>query len=152
MRPTKAQLEARAEWVAALRSGDYNQTTGTLCRADDLDDGGEVGYCCLGVATIPLWEAHPDRKVTSGGHIGYREDVYIETVTLPWDAQKRLGLTTNPWVVVDGQLTTLTGLNDSGFWSFAQIADVIEAQGDDWSGNGREAVPGALTTPRPKVR
>lgn len=34
------------DWVAALESGEYKQTEGTLKR--DLEDG-TFGYCCLGV-------------------------------------------------------------------------------------------------------
>jgi hypothetical protein len=33
--------ELKAKWVAALRSGEYQQTTGQLRKRD--------GYCCLGV-------------------------------------------------------------------------------------------------------
>jgi hypothetical protein len=38
--------EIKTQWVAALRSGQYKQTSGTLHR---LRDDGSEGYCCLGV-------------------------------------------------------------------------------------------------------
>lgn len=51
-------IEARREWAKALRSGEYEQTSGTLVRfkaaydadGDYFEDTDEVeGYCCLGV-------------------------------------------------------------------------------------------------------
>lgn len=42
----KLSSELKAKWVAALRSGTYNQIDGALCR--NLGDDG-VGHCCLGV-------------------------------------------------------------------------------------------------------
>lgn len=36
--------DLKAAWIAALRSGDYQQTTGILRDKD--------GFCCLGVACI----------------------------------------------------------------------------------------------------
>lgn len=35
----------RDQWVAALRSGRYTQTTGYLYKSE----GGDPGFCCLGV-------------------------------------------------------------------------------------------------------
>lgn len=40
---TKEEIQS---WIAALRSGKYQQTRGTLC---ELFDDGSKGYCCLGV-------------------------------------------------------------------------------------------------------
>lgn len=39
--------ELKQKWIAALRSGEHAQTTGTLERIDT--DGITQGYCCLGV-------------------------------------------------------------------------------------------------------
>lgn len=46
--------EVKALWLDALRSGEYQQTKGRLRRdnpidPEDLDDGYNAGYCCLGV-------------------------------------------------------------------------------------------------------
>lgn len=35
----------KKKWVDALRSGEFNQTTGKLCRQEELG----ASYCCLGV-------------------------------------------------------------------------------------------------------
>ena len=49
---TKEQLAFRKKWLAALRSGEYEQATGELRDA--------VGFCCLGVACdisgVGKWE------------------------------------------------------------------------------------------------
>lgn len=39
--------ELKAKWMAALRSGEYRQTTNTLC--DELP---MPSYCCLGVLCV----------------------------------------------------------------------------------------------------
>lgn len=46
--------EVKAQWLDALRSGEYQQTKGRLRRdnpidPEDADDGYNAGYCCLGV-------------------------------------------------------------------------------------------------------
>jgi hypothetical protein len=46
--------EVKQQWLDALRSGEYEQTKGALRRGnpldpEDLDDGYNAGYCCLGV-------------------------------------------------------------------------------------------------------
>ena len=38
------------KWLEALRSGEYEQTNGTLCSIDSED--GTKSYCCLGVAGV----------------------------------------------------------------------------------------------------
>lgn len=43
----KKQL--RDDWVNALRSGEYKQTTNTLRR---FDEDGNPSYCCLGVLSV----------------------------------------------------------------------------------------------------
>jgi hypothetical protein len=62
--------EAKRLWVAALRSGKYDQTTGAL------RDG--VGYCCLGVlcevaieAGVPVQVYHgeEDELASYDGHV-----------------------------------------------------------------------------------
>lgn len=110
--------EARAEWVAALRSGDYDQTTGQLANE------ARTRFCCLGVAC----------------EVAIKHGV-IETYTpqamgLPHEVNNWLGLEDqgfNEGVLAEDVLVdyvtdehTLTGLNDTAMWSFDKIADVIE--------------------------
>lgn len=90
--------EFKKEWIAALRSGKYSQTKGTL--------RDQEGFCCLGVAydlTGRDW-----RETSVGTH---ETDENNETEFDP-------GI---PYTKVD----KLTDLNDTGH-SFEEIADYIE--------------------------
>ncbi len=93
------------KWVAALRSGNFNQTQATL--KDDW------GHCCLGVAC------------EIQGAAFYRKKFSFIPVT--WG--KRFGL---PVELLNGELDwtslpfVLSSMNDKGT-PFSQIADWIEA-------------------------
>lgn len=122
--------DIKRRWVEALRSGDYQQTTGVL--------KDEYGYCCLGV----LCElARQDGVVDlfDGYIYGDAERQIFDSSTLPqpvleW-ADLPLG---DPEVYVgverDFNLTSsmpnakvyLTNLNDVWGQDFGQIATVIE--------------------------
>lgn len=120
----------RARWVAALRSGEYEQGRHQL----RTDHG---GLCCLGV----LCELAVADGVIPAAEYSFGEWVYDENDTeLPAPVREWAGLMTcNPWAPVDadGNGATLAELNDgcdAGLhgpderepWTFAQIADLIE--------------------------
>lgn len=104
------QAEARALWVEALRSGEYEQTKERLKRGNS--------FCCLGVAC---------------------EVAVAEGVVETYDGS-RTGLppAVQAWLGVDHEGTTsvtspklggrefLTSLNDTWNLTFAEIADLIE--------------------------
>ena len=52
----KTKQQMKTEWLEALRSGDYPQVRGTL---KGVTEGGEVGYCCLGVFCSVVLEEDP---------------------------------------------------------------------------------------------
>lgn len=112
------------EWANALRSGKYEQCTGSL------RDNGK--FCCLGV----IDEINPSMDL-SGDSTGFL------------DNHKRVGLTTNGGTLkgVEDQVhASLQGLNDIGYigynedyksgkligktspLTFDEIADIIEAE------------------------
>lgn len=103
--------EIKARWVAALRSGQYEQAQGMLCI-----DG---TFCCLGVLC--------DVAGTDNGAAGGRwtpTDCFTyqgetEETVLPEGLRWRAG------IPHDDQLC-LIEMNDNGK-SFAEIADFIEA-------------------------
>lgn len=116
------QAEARAKWVAALRSEEFTQATGGLRR--ELDKGA-VGYCCLGVAC--------EVAVREGAVPTYDGDCLV----LPDEVTEWLGLAD-----AAGSMTQVIGaeddedgfkagalweLNDVTKMPFKDIADVIEA-------------------------
>jgi len=114
--------EARQAWVAALRSGEYAQTTAVLTR---LSYGGEVvGHCCLGVAC--------EVAVKAGLDVDIHDE---ESVRIYDDADAYLPDSVKAWLGIndDYYQGCLVAANDIDLESFAMIADGIEAcrWGDD---------------------
>lgn len=111
---TKMDPEVKARWVAALRSGDYEQGAHALRTNDNR-------YCCLGV----LCDVVDPAGWSSGG--GHRCGI---NSYLPSSVAREVGLSTRPEVPdprgeFGGDRVGLDILNDSSY-SFAQIADLIE--------------------------
>ena len=114
------------EWVAALRSGEYEQGIQYLCKNNK--------YCCLGV----LCELQPDleweiviKKEDDNEEVHglppktvkrYGKDGH--TGSLPISIVTKLGLRSRFGSFKD-ETITLSGLNDQGK-TFAEIADIIE--------------------------
>ena len=113
----------KAKWVAALRSGDYQQGTG------NLDDMGK--FCCLGVACrltdIPTRSSFNTPLPTPPA-------AYFHKVETWWQSlPKNVYRVVNPVVYVEDVPWRLAELNDGtparpGGMTFAEIADLIEAQ------------------------
>jgi len=126
--PTAEQLANRKEWVAALRSGKYEQGAGAL-NADGR-------FCCLGVACdifgprlgLEWGPAELEGVLAMEGQGAY----------LPIAVAAELGINTDGRLTVpvftfaqDGEeeeTSSLAGLNDDTYYAFAQIADVVEEQ------------------------
>ena len=102
-------------WVAALRSGEYQQTGGAL-----RYDG---GYCCLGVA-CDLYRKHKGLQWVGDSFLG-------EELTLPLVVQEWLGLNTRDGVYTIGgdSAFALDRNNDTG-QTFLDIAAIIESEPD----------------------
>lgn len=118
----------RARWVAALRSGEYEQAWGVL-----RDDAG--GRCCLGVLCDLAVEdgviPPADRNALDGSWLYAGEDTELPPVVRDWAGLRMC----NPVPGIDecdgdGNPASLAELNDGSDerqgWTFAQIADVIE--------------------------
>lgn len=112
-------------WIKALRSGEYEQTTGQL--RDDK------GFCCLGVACDLYAAEHPDAKWNRDvdeddcvEHTILNEAAVLPTVVRAW-----LGLkgATGEFVTcaTPYQSDALAARNDNGA-TFAQVADLIERE------------------------
>ncbi len=100
--------QLRDKWVAALRSGEYQQTTGELCSGDR--------YCCLGVL---LAVSDIDDEMMEGHNTLDSRSQFRELRD-----ECRLG-STSP---VHGQTlqSKLIDLNDDERLPFPDIADWIE--------------------------
>jgi hypothetical protein len=144
------KAEIKAEWLAALRSGKYQQTVGRLRRSDSC---APAGYCCLGVLCDIVaprvrgeWVVGaPDNARGDDFKVTYPEWLTgISDTELPAPMVAMLGLNNqSPFVLLpddhpllkDARLTeifrgdpgraSLAQLNDRGF-TFAEIADLIE--------------------------
>ena len=106
------------KWVHALRSKQYAQTTGTLCKEGKSYDK----FCCLGVA-CDLYQQEKGDLIIENHHYCVDELSYDGcTGSLPIKVQTWLGLTTR---MGDYDCKDLTVENDNGK-SFKQIAQIIE--------------------------
>ena len=118
--------EHAQELVAALRSGEYTQTSGKL--------HGKAGFCCLGVACDLYIKAHPNEEgwiADEDGLFGMRTEenqdgaAYIERALMPARVRDwfRFGRNDGAW---DNTKESLTATNDSGA-TFDDIAEIIES-------------------------
>lgn len=139
--------KVKAQWLNALRSGEYQQTQGSLERLEPLEPDGEydgsdqwqntgapVGFCCLGVLCHLAYKAGIVDRDDSVPSLGA---TYTSTsgradgsnAILPQSVVDWSGLPdVNP--NADGDPInglSLASLNDRGS-TFAEIADVIEAR------------------------
>ena len=118
---------ARA-WIAALRSGEFEQTREVLTRLNEM---GEVsGHCCLGVACVLYDRTNPDKLEIRDGHSSRSYD--SNPSTLPPRVMEWLGLSSEEGSFTDGVEadpfdSSLAEMNDSGA-SFEEIAAAIEEE------------------------
>jgi len=127
-----------AEWMRRLRSGDYKQTNGVLCR---IEDDGSRSYCCLGVLTEMATEAGLVREViTSDGlgvyYINNEDPMESDNSGLLRPVRKWADVASLAGNIYRGNPTegkmpnSLAGANDGWHWSFEQIADLAEENRD----------------------
>lgn len=119
--------EIAERWIAALRSGKFNQTTGVLHRTKEHGKDAE-GYCCLGVlCELAVAEGVITSRVDSFGDlVAYGPSGHTGFLPEAVDAWAELTKGYDP-VLSSGE--SLSVLNDDGK-SFTEIADVIEADID----------------------
>lgn len=127
----------KAQWLKALRSGEYKQGQYALRYTAE---SGEMKYCCLGVLTdilikrglLPSWEAEYEGSAFFGIPTGGA----ILTASLNPEACSLTGLTPVAHLVDPHQTLaqlgnpdqSLAGLNDRLGKTFLEIADIIEAE------------------------
>lgn len=106
----------KADWVTALRSGDYIQGRNYL-----LDTGSEINrYCCLGVLGKILSEKYPDQYK-------FDDQTYSDFYEIKGSHSSCEIL---PEHILNGSIQAkLAEVNDSGE-SFIVIADIIENDKD----------------------
>ena len=112
----KMNPEIKAQWVAALRSGDYKQGRQQLRDADNF-------FCCLGVLCNLHAIAHPRVAAAQSKTTEYQGQPALPS----GDVEQWAGVSYAEAVSIDGQTLPLYAHNDTGK-TFAQIADAIESQ------------------------
>jgi hypothetical protein len=98
--------EIKTKWVAALRSGTYEQGSHVLRKGDR--------YCCLGVLCEIL--KMPSHLNTATGNYSYAGH---NVTGLPIDMRVQIGLSA-------GNHSEAMVMNDTRGYTFLQIADYIE--------------------------
>jgi hypothetical protein len=115
--------DRKAEWVAALRSGEYVQGRDAL----HVRHGGVSRFCCLAEKAGIV---RADESTVLRGRTRY---VAVEDATdgsgslLPIAVADWLGVSRNPLVTREGRPASLSTLNDMNI-PFSIIADLIEEQ------------------------
>lgn len=136
----KMNPEIKTLWLSALRSGEYEQTTGVLHRGA-ADDSDAPGFCCLGVlcdlavknGVIPEPTFRDDKNALSYGTRpqcgieGCEECMNGSIGLLPTEVREWAGMADASGNLPEKN-TTLAELNDSGDYDFAGIADIIEEE------------------------
>lgn len=116
-----ADLELVKKWVAALRSGKYNQDSGAL-RTD-------TGFCCLGVlcdvVDSNLWKFNENCYDEYGEYLLNSYEFMGEYEQLPGEICDRISSSSLGYGIVVGPSTNLAQANDDGA-TFLEIADAIE--------------------------
>lgn len=132
---TTEQRERVEDFIGALRSGEYRQTSDQL----GFCDGGKKSYCCEGIAVerygeqlgyVVGWE---NNDLVLNEMFEYAQDSFWHAVGL--GIANNGSMSDFAFVLPEGQTVRNTGavseaymaLNDDGF-TFAQIADLIEWQ------------------------
>lgn len=136
--------EIKAQWVSALRSGEYEKGRGVLHRVRRDESGTEIAtFCCLGVLCDLAYKAGVvDRQLVTASTnetvFAYRslnadEGDVGDRSYLPPDVGEWADIDTHSPEVVFGtgalaRTNTLANLNDEEFRQFEPIADLIENQ------------------------
>ncbi len=75
-------LDIKAQWVAALRSGEYSQGRKILA---NLGPNGETSYCCLGVLCEIAAKNNIVTKTQDDENLWYDQDVvYLPKAVIKW--------------------------------------------------------------------
>jgi hypothetical protein len=119
------------EWIAALRSGEYQQGQHALAGPDR---NGVMRYCCLGVLCEVMLKHIQLEVDDSNAHKMYGEEKAWETLPAEvTDAMSMDGCGRFCWFDKSAHIngkSDLAELNDELDLTFSEIADVIEERRD----------------------
>ena len=116
----------KAQWVTALRSGEYKQGRGTLHSIEPDGSGMPDTYCCLGVlCELAVKAGVIPPSVPQGSRSAYDGMTGILSASV----QSWAGFTVgrgDPYVTEEGTAVRLSYVNDGELASFETIARLIE--------------------------
>lgn len=110
-------------WIETLESDRFKQGRNRLAVRSALDSE-DFEFCCLGVACELYVEANPDEIYVEETSYGKGYDGY--DVSLPVKVREWLGLADYHGRSLREDVVALTYLNDSGYYSFKEIAAVLK--------------------------
>lgn len=125
--------QARKLWIEALRSGEYEQCRGQLCKVDTHTKE-PIAYCCLGVLCEVfnkyehglITRIEEARTFANPKEISYRKTYNEEKNVLPHIIRKWVGLYDIEGRSDSPHYPSLTTLNDHENYSFKRIAYILE--------------------------
>lgn len=139
MNDIKLKPEIKTRWVEALRSGEYRQGRNVLRHQSSAG----VTHCCLGVLCEIALEDGIVTRISddaSNGTAIWTDSAGYQLSALPtspavvewalgsFDRDAGVNTVSNLTLVLADGSHTLTGINDAGKHTFAEIADLIEEQ------------------------
>lgn len=137
----KMKPEVKAAWVAALRSGEYQQTTGSLHRFKESASE-RLGFCCLGVlcdVAVKAGVIEPGTVSHVAGTVRYgaqQAGAALPDEVVRWAGFKYEDHDSDPadpyveWAPPESREPTrqrLSYVNDVGGGTFETIANLIES-------------------------
>lgn len=121
--------EVKEKWLAALRSGDYVQGTGTMRR---IPDDGPDRFCCLGVlCEVAITEGVAVRReqvvgrYAYDGRVGFLPDSVRDWAGLDEDSVRIPSAAVSDIFPLSATDVNISGVNDRGV-PFEDIANLLE--------------------------
>lgn len=119
----KMDAELKTKWLAALRSGEYEQGQKSLCVVThELTQNPKYSFCCLGVLGSIAGVPRSNLKLFSQLSYMDRDDLLGTWDPEPKELRSFGREDTDTWTTAQRYLA---GMNDSGY-TFVEIADWIE--------------------------
>lgn len=115
------KAEVKKQWINALESGEYLQTTGCLLQQQG---NGDCAFCAVGVLVdLYVRDTNAEWQFDEDGEFGYMNGYYM---TLPPEVIKWAGISDDECHLIENGDGSVVHLNDNEHESFEVIAGFIE--------------------------
>lgn len=114
----KMNPEIKEKWLTALRSGDYVQGKGCLCR---VEEDGSKTYCCLGVLTDLYIQEMGLGWGRGVSYLHFDGEAVLPPSVMNWSSVSDSGL----FYSEEGEKGELTTVNDASD-NFDKVIQIIE--------------------------